>query len=153
MTEPAVRIDAPAATGLRVGTAAPAFRLPSADGREVGLEDYRGKETVIVWFTKGMVCPFCRQKMSQLAKAYPEMRKRGAGLLEISNSTTSRARFYGENFRLPFPYLADPDWAVRRLYGLDVRSHSLGWYVQSWLMRAKMGKAGRVRLCSSRGRK
>src|SRR5437867_2547020 len=109
MSEAALRMDTSAPPGLRVGDSAPGFRLSSADGREIALDDYRGKENVIVWFTKGMGCPFCRQKMSQLARAYPEMRKRGAEVLEVSVSTPARARFYGQKFPLPFPYLADPD--------------------------------------------
>lgn len=46
----------PRATGavLTVGTPAPAFRLPSAQGPDVALEDYRGKLNVILWFSKGI---------------------------------------------------------------------------------------------------
>jgi peroxiredoxin len=36
-----------------VGTAAPAFRLPSAAGPAVRLEDYRGTRLVL-WFSKGL---------------------------------------------------------------------------------------------------
>ena len=43
--------------GIAVGQAAPSFRLPSAQGPEIGLEDFRGKKNVVVWFTKGMACP------------------------------------------------------------------------------------------------
>jgi peroxiredoxin len=36
-----------------VGTPAPLFRLPSATGAEVALEDYRGR-AVVLWFSKGL---------------------------------------------------------------------------------------------------
>jgi peroxiredoxin len=36
-----------------VGTPAPLFRLPTAQGTEVGLEDYRGRR-VVLWFSKGL---------------------------------------------------------------------------------------------------
>jgi peroxiredoxin len=39
---------------LTVGTPAPGFRLPAADGGEVTLADYRGKQHVVVWFSKGL---------------------------------------------------------------------------------------------------
>lgn len=39
---------------LAVGTPAPNFRLASAQGPEIALEDYRGKHHVILWFSKGL---------------------------------------------------------------------------------------------------
>ena len=61
--------------GIAVGEPAPSFRLPTAQGAEIGLEDFRGQKNVIVWFTKGMACPFCRSQMSQLARAYADIQK------------------------------------------------------------------------------
>lgn len=117
--------------GITVGHPAPPFRLPSAQGAEVGLEDFRGKGHLVVWFTKGMGCVFCRAQMSQLARAYPDLQKRGAEILEISLSPVRRARVYAEKFRLPFPYLCDPDYRVRRQWGLGKREHGLGYYATS----------------------
>jgi len=37
-----------------IGTPAPSFRLPAAAGTEVGLEDYRGVKSVVLWFSKGL---------------------------------------------------------------------------------------------------
>ncbi len=37
-----------------VGTPAPDFRLPSADGTEIGLADYRGARHLVLWFSKGL---------------------------------------------------------------------------------------------------
>jgi peroxiredoxin len=36
-----------------IGSPAPRFRLPTAQGGEVGLEDYRGR-SVVLWFSKGL---------------------------------------------------------------------------------------------------
>jgi peroxiredoxin len=36
-----------------VGTRAPSFRLPAAQGTEIALEDYRGR-SVVLWFSKGL---------------------------------------------------------------------------------------------------
>jgi peroxiredoxin len=36
-----------------IGARAPSFRLPSAAGGEVALEDYRGRR-VVLWFSKGL---------------------------------------------------------------------------------------------------
>jgi peroxiredoxin len=39
---------------LPIGTPAPSFRLPSAQGPEIGLEDYRGRSNLVLWFSKGL---------------------------------------------------------------------------------------------------
>jgi len=115
--------------GITVGQAAPSFRLPSAQGGEVGLDDYRGQKNVIVWFTKGMGCPFCRTQMTQMSRAYSDVQKLESEVLEVTVSPVRRARIYAEKFRLPFPYLCDPDYEVRQKWGVASRSHGVGHYV------------------------
>lgn len=113
---------------VAIGQKAPAFRLPSAQGPDVAVADYLGRTNVIVWFTKGMACMFCRQHMTQLARLYPEIAKRETEVLQITPTTVDRARAYASKYRLPFPYLCDPDDAVRRAWQLDVRRHGPMWY-------------------------
>ncbi len=117
--------------GITVGQPARPFRLPSAQGGEVALEDYHGRKHVIVWFTKGMGCPFCRSQMTQLSRAYADVQNLDGEVLEISVSPVRRARLYAEKFRLPFPYLCDPDYQVRQQWGIASREHGLGHYVTS----------------------
>ena len=114
-----------------VGQTAPPFRLPSGQGPEVALEDYRDRKHVIVWFTKGMACPFCRQQMSQLARVHGDITARGAEIVEVTSSTLDRARVYAQKFGLRFPYLCDPDYSVRRAWGLGVRSHGPVYYAKA----------------------
>jgi len=118
-------------TTATIGQGAPSFRLPSGQGREIRVEDYRGRNNVIVWFTKGMACAFCRQQMSQLARGYPQFQAQGAEVLEVSLTAPDRARVYVEKFKIPFPYLCDPDYQARRAWGLGIRSHSAGWYAKA----------------------
>ena len=117
----------------RIGEPARSFRLPSAQGREVGLDDFKGRSAVVLWFTKGMACPFCRQQMSQLARAYPRIKEHGGEVLEVTSSTPARAQFYARRFSLPFPYLCDPDYRVRAEWGLAKRSHGPGYYVKTFV--------------------
>jgi peroxiredoxin len=117
----------------KIGETARPFRLPAASGVDIGLDDYKGRSAVVLWFTKGMACPFCRQQMSQLARGYDRIREHGGEVLEITNSTPSRARFYGRQFKLPFPYLCDPDYTVRRQWGLEKRSHGPAYYVKTFI--------------------
>jgi peroxiredoxin len=118
---------------IPAGQPAPSFRLPSAQGPDVALDDYRGKQNLVVWFTKGMGCPFCRAQMSQLARAYGQIRELGAEVLEVTVTPLSRARLYAQKFPLPFPYLCDPDLDVRKAWGMGVRSHGPLYYVKQFV--------------------
>ena len=117
-------------TAVGIGDPAPAFRLPSGQGPEVALEQYRGRSHVILVFAKGMACGFCRQKMSQLALGLPAFKTLGGEVVMVTPSPLSRAKFYATRFRLPFPYLSDPDYTAYHAWGLDVRSHGPAWYAQ-----------------------
>ncbi len=124
-------------THPRLGTVAPSFRLPSAQGPEVALDDFRGQKNVILWFTKGMSCPFCRQHMSQLGRARDRFTALDTELLAITPSPVDRARAYARKFPLPFAYLCDPEDRAGRAFGLEVRSHSLAWYAKALLEGSK----------------
>jgi peroxiredoxin len=123
---------------VEIGQRAPDFRLPSGHGGDVGPADYRGRSSLIVWFTKGMACPFCRTQMSQLARGYPQIKALGAEILQVTATTPERARFFVKNFTIPFQYLCDPDYRVHRQWGVGVRSHSLGWYAKKYFDARKM---------------
>jgi len=118
------------ASAVPIGRPAPTFRLPSADGPSVGLRDYHGRKNVILWFTKGFGCPFCRQQMSHLRQALPAFEPFDAVVLLIARTPPARARLYAKHFSLPFPYLCDADGVVRASYGIDERSNPTGYYLK-----------------------
>ncbi len=115
-------------TGPQVGQVPESFRLPSGQGPDVSPDDYRGRRNLIVWFTKGMACAFCRQHMTQLRRGYPAFQELNAEILQVTPTPLDRAHLYARKFDIPFPYLSDPEYRARRAWGLDVRSHSIGWY-------------------------
>ena len=104
-----------------VGTRPPSFRLPSGLGAETGLEDYHSRCAVLVWFTKGIACPFCRRQMVQIGKLYPRLRDLGVEVLLVAPTRPEQARLYMRHFPVPYPYLCDPGYEVRRAWGLEVR--------------------------------
>jgi len=112
-----------------VGKLAPSFRLPSGQGPEIGLEDYRARNHALVWFTKGIACPFCRRQMVQIGRLYPRLRELGAEVLLVAPTRPEQARLYMGRLPVPYPYLCDPGYQVRRAWGLEVR-RSAGAYLR-----------------------
>ncbi len=106
---------------VAVGTRAPSFRLVSAQGSEIGLEDYHGKSNALVWFTKGIACPFCRRQMVKVGKLHPRLRELGTEVLLVAPTRPEHARLYLARFAVPYPYLCDPGYRMRRAWGLALR--------------------------------
>ena len=108
-----------------VGTPAPHFRLASAQGPEVALTDYCSQRHVILWFSKGLFCPFCRRHMAQLRLGYPEIQQRGGELLQVTHNTPEEARLYFQQYDLHMPYLCDAERVVHELYGIRLVQRSV----------------------------
>ena len=59
--------------------------------------------------------------MAQLRLGYPEIKRRGAEVLQITGTPVAQGALYARRFTLPFPYLCDEDHAVHRRYGLTTK--------------------------------
>jgi peroxiredoxin len=79
--------------------------------------------------------------MSQLSRVYDDLQKLDTEVLEVSISGVSRAQAYAKMFKLPFPYLCDPDYQVRRAWGLERRGQGLGQYVRDFVQGATAQRA------------
>ena len=119
---------------LSVGTLAPNFRLASAQGPSIALEDYRGQRNVLLWFSKGLFCPFCRRYMTQLRFGYRELQERNTEVLQVTWSTQSEAQLYFRQYPLSFPYLCDADRAVPSLYGVRIVRVGIGQHAAGMAM-------------------
>jgi peroxiredoxin len=119
---------------LSVGTSAPNFRLASAQGPDIALEDYRGQRNVLLWLSKGLFCPFCRRYMTQLRFGYRELQERNTEVLQVTWSTQSEAQLYFRQYPLSFPYLYDADRAVPSLYGVRIVRVGVGQHVAGMAM-------------------
>ena len=114
-----------------VGRAAPEFRLASAQGGEVGPQDFRGAKRVVLWFSKGLFCPFCRRNMAQLGLRYPEIQALQAEILQVTHNTLDEARGYLKHYPMKFPYLCDAERTAHDRYGVELGSINLGGFLAS----------------------
>jgi len=99
--------------------AAPSFRLPTGDGREIGLSDYRGKPVVVLFYL-GHGCAHCIRQLNAFAPLTKDFAAQGISLLAVStDSADGLAKTMAQSQTqggFPFPLVADPNLRVFREY-------------------------------------
>ena len=114
------------ASAVTVGEPAPAFTLPSAEGKPVSLSDFKGKVVVLEWTNVG--CPFVQKhynsgNLPALQKKYTS---KGVVWLAICSSAPGKQGNEGLDQMVAIhrswhaadtAYLSDGDGKVGRLYG------------------------------------
>lgn len=100
-----------AAPRAAVGAAAPAVSLPDLDGNTVNLADFKGRDTLLVFWNPG--CGFCNRMVDDLKKWEAKPPKNAPGLLFVSTGTAEANRAHG--FKAPM--LLDQGFTVGRQFG------------------------------------
>jgi putative peptide zinc metalloprotease protein len=101
-----------------VGQVAPQFALPSIRGTMVDLASYRGRRNVVVWFSRGFTCPFCRVYTDSVRAGYAALRAADTEVIQIAPNLLESARRFFAQAPLPFPFVCDPDKRLYAVYGL-----------------------------------
>ena len=104
-----------------VGQAAPPFRLRSVQGELVALESYRGRHHLILWFSRGISCPFCRSYMENVSAGYEQLRAQGIEVVQVAPNLLESARIFFRQQMPPYPFVCDPDKQLFAVYGLGDR--------------------------------
>jgi peroxiredoxin len=100
-------------------TRAPEFALPASDGRLVRLQDYRGKNVVLVFYPADY-SPVCTGELVLLQETLEEIRAHNAEVVAVSTDSTFAHRAWAEQQHLAFELLSDfwPHGGVARRYGV-----------------------------------
>jgi peroxiredoxin len=105
----AVAPTAPAAQ--KVGEEAPEVKLPDLEGNTVELADFRGEETLVLFWNPG--CGFCQQMLPDLKEWEATSPEDAPKLLLVSAGSEEANRKMG----LTSPVLLDQQFAVGRAFG------------------------------------
>lgn len=101
---------------LAVGDPAPAFTLPDADGNDVSLSDYAGRQ-VIVYFYPAAMTPGCTKQACDFRDNLADLNGEGVAVIGISPDKPAKLAKFTERDDLNFPLLSDPDKEVMKAYG------------------------------------
>ncbi|MBN0042833.1 AhpC/TSA family protein [Streptomyces actuosus] len=103
---------------LAAGDSAPRFRLPSATGRTVALDDLLHDGPVVLTFYRGAWCPYCNLALHALQQHHAAVTARGARLVAVSPQVPDESLTLTEKHGLAFDVLSDVGSDTARQYGL-----------------------------------
>ncbi len=116
-------LPVPATNKLRLGVGTPDFQLPDiTNGSLVKLSDYRGKQPVLLAFTRifteKQYCPFCFPHIKALKENYAEFKNRGIEVLMITSTDERQSQVVVRDLGLQMPLLSDPSCRVFHTYNV-----------------------------------
>ena len=103
---------------IEVGDRAPEFTLPAQAGDQVSLADYRGRQTVVLFFYPKDESPVCTKEACSFRDAYEDFVQAGAAVLGVSSDSAESHQAFASGHRLPFVLLSDADGALRKAFGV-----------------------------------
>jgi peroxiredoxin Q/BCP len=115
---------------LKVGDKAPQFTLPSGDGKNVSLKEFRGKKVVLYFYPKDDT-PGCTSEACSFRDNLGRVKRKGAVVLGISADSVESHKKFIKKYDLPFPLLSDESKEILKAY--DV------WKQKSFMGRKFMG--------------
>src|SRR5438105_1296879 len=105
-----------AQTTPQVGAVAPAVTLPSNDGRQVSLNDYKGKWVVLYFYPKDFTSG-CTLEAQNFQRDLAKYQNASAIILGVSVDSAQSHKDFCAKEGLNFKLLADPDAKVSAQYG------------------------------------
>lgn len=120
-----IPLAARAGEELKVGDTAPAFSLKGSDGKTYRLEDFGGKQVVVLaWFPKAFTGG-CTKECTSFARDGKAMKAFGAAYFTASVDPPELNKKFAESLDADYPILSDPDGKVARAYGVVDDTHKL----------------------------
>ena len=100
------------------GQPAPKFKLPASNGSTIALDDFKGKQTVVLYFYPRADTPGCTTEACAFRDALADYDRANIAVLGLSPDPIKDVTKFAEKFHLNFPLLADEDHAVCEKYGV-----------------------------------
>lgn len=110
---------------LVIGDKAPAFSSIDQNGKNISLQDLKGKK-VILYFYPEDDTPGCTKESCNLRDNWSSLKKNGFIVVGVSPDNEKSHRKFADKFELPFSLLVDTDkkiisayncWGEKTMYG------------------------------------
>ncbi len=110
---------------IKEGDKLPAFKLKNQEGKDIELQDYKGKNLVIYIYPKDDT-PGCTIEAIDFSTLKPEFEKKNTVILGLSKDSIKKHQSFCEKHKLTIHLLSDPDvnyinalgaWQEKSMYG------------------------------------
>ncbi len=108
---------APAQAELKVGDAAPNFKLAGSDGKTYDLSELKGKTVVVAWYPKAFTGG-CTAECKSFAKDGALIKAYDVAYFTASCDTVEENTKFAKSLEADYPILSDPTRGVAKAYGL-----------------------------------
>ncbi len=107
-----------AAAELKVGDQAPAFKLAGSDGKTYSLDQFKGKQAVVIaWFPKAFTGG-CTKECKSMRQATKDLKALNVAYFTASVDAPELNKKFAESLDLDYPILSDPDQTTAKAYGV-----------------------------------
>lgn len=100
---------------LKVGDKSPDLYGLDQEGKKINSADYLGKKLIVFFYPRAST-PGCTAEACSLRDHYQQLQDQGYALLGVSADSPARQKKFHENYRFPFPLLADQDKEVIKAF-------------------------------------
>jgi len=113
----------PATNSLKLGETTPDFQLPDiTNGQMVRLSSYKGKQPVILAFTRifteKQYCPLCFPHIKALNENYDQFTRQGIEVLMVASTNERQSQIVVNDLGIKMPLLSDPTCRVFQAYNV-----------------------------------
>ena len=109
-----------------VGKTAPAFNLPSSTGRSISLDDFKGKQVVVLYFYPKADTPGCTVEAQDFTRLADDFAKLGAQVLAVSRDAPAKLCKFRDKYGLTVRLASDEDGALCEAFGTWVEKQNYG---------------------------
>lgn len=111
-------------TGLQPGDKAPAFSMPSLEGK-VTLSDCKGKKLVLYFYPKDDTSG-CTREACSFQDHLPRFKKSDAIIIGVSKDSLASHEKFARKYKLTFNLASDEDTKVASAYGVWIEKSMYG---------------------------
>lgn len=104
-------------TPLKEGDKAPFFKGINQEGKEISLDDYKGKRLILYFYPKDNTSG-CTAEACSLNEGYSELTRQGYEVVGISPDSVSSHQKFIAKYNLSFNLIADTEKQILETYGV-----------------------------------
>ena len=103
---------------MKAGDPAPDFEGPTSDGSRLGLKDFLGKKSVVLYFYPKDDTPGCTKEACSFRDNLKPIRAMGAEIVGVSLDSIQSHSKFASKYGLTFPLISDKEKRIANAYGV-----------------------------------